>query len=798
MRWLILGLLGVALAQLTAECQQDAYEVTGHKTGVAVKMNYTSSYIHRVGDKTYLTVDYLVPTMYFYSVQNVSNIFYDRSFQITFHDRAAGTPVTNACYSRRTNSGSENCDIMGTGNPVPAESWTETVHPENPCLTIVSGMLPWDEMMRFDYHDANRIQIDEATRMINGFSTPTWEVYMIASIETWAGFEEVSLTVTGQMPNQLTINEERYSYYEIPFRISFPQQITLVASPIRIAAPMVTLYAVIEQEIQDINFNPADGENFGTVELTIKTQTQYPFGLRNFTDPVAPAIIRTISGDIQGDPVWIESDNPETCTSVDGSADNYLCEQEWKILITPNLCDVSGQYQMEMWAICFTDVSGCALDANAPSQTSNTWTGYLDFTVQAQNFCPQIIDEITVTGQIDKFAESAYSEEAIPGSNIFSNDYVWFEVTYVTKSAKSGLTFAEGDDSLIELVRPYNIDMGVSMSTAPLQFSVVRDNDDDVTGTDLEYTVNLCTATPAVYPYSSVTDDCFDESNKGWNAINYLDFTESINNVGSNTIDLNEIGFSIRLDERVIPVDLPNDQAVVTISVDSEVYYHGNTNPTRRRLTYKMRPRRRSLQAQDEGLMAQTNRLSDTFAVTQRSQLSWCNLDSSSAHNFRLDVAMDSLLLPRRHNVEDDKDAMKLALTQHFAAAMHDIDVLQVDHCNDNMCAPLWDKAAKHNGLSTEVKFVRYYLHISSFNVAQQMQDELYNGGAVYGTEWFHPHGKTAKRLRDMKIEHCAGDFEDLRVQENDHGENWIPRIDEASASHLMAFAALLSFFMLL
>merc|ERR1711953_308689 len=231
-----------------------------------------------------------------------------------------------------------------------------------------------------------------------------------------------------------------------------------------------------------------------------------------------------------------------------------------------------------MWATCFTDVSGCALDANAPSQTSNTWTGYLEF-------------------------------------------------TYVTKSAKSGFSFAEGDDSLIEFVRPYAINMGVSMSTAPLQFSVVRDMDDDVTGTDLEYTVNLCTATPAVYPYNNVVDDCFDEANKGWNAINYLDFQSSPNNIGDNTIDLNEIGFSLRLDERVIPVDLPNDQAVVTISVDSEVYYHGNVNPVRRRMEYTKRISRRKLENQ-EGLHTQTNRLTDTFGVTPRSSLSWCNLDS--------------------------------------------------------------------------------------------------------------------------------------------------------------------------
>jgi hypothetical protein len=801
MRWVFAILVAVFAQELAQECLQGDYEVTGHKTGVAVKMNYTSSYIHRVGDKTYLTLDFLVPTMYFHSNQNVSNIIYDRSFQLSFHDRTLDPPERSACFSRRSGAGSENCPVMagGTpGEPSPVEQWTETVSTLDPCLTVVSGMLPWDEMMRFDYHDKSRIDIQEANRTINGFDTPTWEVYMVAIIETWAGFEEVSLIVDGQTPNQLVINEERYSYYEIPFRISFPQQITLIAPEIRIAAPMVTLYAVIEQEIQDINFNPADGEHFGTVELTIKTQTQYPFGLRNHTDPVAPALIRTLDGDIKGDPQWISSDNPEVCTPVDGSADNYLCEQEWTVLITPNLCDVSGTYQMELWALCFNDVSGCALDAFAPAQSSNTWTGYLDFTVQAQNFCPQIVDEITVTGNIEKFAESTYTEEAIPGSNVFSNDYVWFEVTYRTKSAKSGLTFDEGDDSFIEFVRPYNIDMGVSMTFAPLQFSVVRDFG-EVSGTELDYTVNLCTATEAVYPYDTVVDDCFDEDRKGWNAINYLDFNEALNNLGSNTIDMNEIGFSLRLDERVIPVDLPNDQAVVTISVDSEVYYHGNNNPVRRRMTYVERISRRSLQNQ-EGLHTQTSRVSDSFGVTRRSELSWCLLDSGSDDVFRLDVAMDALQFPKRQSVVRDVNALVLSLTQHFTVSLDKVDVLQVDTCDDDNCSPLWTKLNKFDGLRSAIKFVRYYLHIKDFNVAQQLQDQLYNGGAVYQTEWFAPHGETSKKLKDMKIEKCFGEFTDLKVTARSNGNSYVPKLDaqEASASGLAVFAAIVSLFALL
>jgi len=623
--------------------------------------------------------------------------------------------------------------------------------------------------------------------------TPTWEVYMVAIIETWAGFEEVSPTASGAIPGQLTINEERYSYYEIPFRISFPQQITLVAPPIRVAAPMVTLYAVIEQEIQDINFSPGDGENFGTVELTIKTQTQYPFGLRNFTDPVAPALIRTISGDIQGDPEWISADNPEVCTVVDGSEDNYLCEQEWTILITPNLCDVSGQYQMEFWAICFTDVDGCALDANAPSQDSNTWTGYLDFTVEAQNFCPQIVDEITVEAYISKFAESTYTVEAIPGENVFSNDYVWFEVTYATRSLKSGYDFEDGDDSLIESVRPTRITMTVSMSTAPLQFEVNRENG-DVTGTDLEYTVLLCEVDSAVFPYNGELDDCFDDEFKGWNALNYLDFQESVNNVGANQIDLNEIGFSLRLDERVIPVDLPNDAAVITIDVESEVYYHGNFNPPgRRHMEFTVRPQRRKLQEIDgevSDIHLQKSLVSDVFPLTGRSGLSWCSLNADKEATFKLDISMDPLQIPDVRSVIEDTRSLELQLTQHFRTQLNNIDVLRANQCSDSECTLLWDKdTGRAQGTKDAVRYMQYFIHVPQVSLAQQLQDELYNGGGIYHTEWFSPTDQSPKRLRYFEIDQCAGDY-GLETQQDT--VELKHQIDDG-ASHLMVVMVLLA-----
>jgi len=128
------------------------------------------------------------------------------------------------------------------------------------------------------------------------------------------------------------------------------------------------------------------------------------------------------------------------------------------------------------------------------------------------------------------------------------------------------------------------------------------------------------------------------------------------------------------------------------------------------------------------------------------------------------------------------------------------VDVLQVDTCDDDKCSPLWTKLNKFDGLRSTIKFVRYYLHIKDFNVAQQLQDQLYNGGAVYQTEWFAPHGETSKKLKDMKIEKCFGEFTELKVTAGSNGNSYVPKLDaqEASASGLAVFAAFVSLFALL
>lgn len=54
----------------------------------------------------------------------------------TWHDRTASTPVTDACYGNREDSGVENCPSFNSAY------WSSSVDSSDPCLTVVSGALP--------------------------------------------------------------------------------------------------------------------------------------------------------------------------------------------------------------------------------------------------------------------------------------------------------------------------------------------------------------------------------------------------------------------------------------------------------------------------------------------------------------------------------------------------------------------------------------------------------------------------------------------------------------------------------
>eukprot|EP00494_Astrolonche_serrata_P002068 UN02074 len=427
-----------------------------------------------------------------------------------------------------------------------------------------------------------------------------------------------------------------------------------------------------------------------------------------------------------------------------------------------------------MWATCFAEVDACPLDTNYGSRTdTNTWTGEMDFDVSAQDFCPQVVDEIYVQGEIDVFVDDQFSSDAQPGINLFSNDHAYFEVTYQTASLKSGAT-NWGDDTLIEAARPVKIEMTVTMVVPPFQSAVDRSHGDvdppNAGANDLAYTVLLCEATPVVYPYTTVIDNCFDDANQGWNAKTYLAFTEHAH-ATNNAIDMNEIAFSLRLDERVIPVDVPNNQAQITIMVESEVYYHGNNNPAgygrrRRKLQFNASSPEEIVESEEEIIILDTlrqdgqmenNRVQTTIPVVSHvPDFPYCPLNpTAKTAGFLLDF--DTTDLPSSGNAISKVIDLKYSLTQFFNVAnWGDLSIDAVSVCSSsascqNMYSSKEVDVTKFSSRETSSKrpFVRYLVQTSGTTLTKNFQTELTNNGALY-RELFNE-----MTLINMAVSHC-------------------------------------------
>lgn len=820
-------------ASLNGNCTSGDYEVSGINTGFPIYLNFSRSFFSVEQDAyntSYINLDFRVPTMYFHNDQNVTGTGgtkrYNRAVAITFHDRNGTNWKTDACFGTRNNY--EHC-------PTSMHQWR--YEDDDQCSQRLQGKLPFLDLLYEGGADPDNVIVLNNTRMINGYPTPTWDLYMVALVETWSGFiQESNLSGNGDLyfnnpynPNStrtdwdghLEINAERYSFYILPFRVSWPQMITIDASDtVSNVGRLVVLQAVVIQRQLEINFAPdfAAGEKFGVLHITIRTQTQFPFGLRNDTDPFAPALSTKVSGAAANNPTFRDSDHYSTCANV---APNEYCYQEWHLEILPTLCDVTGVYELEFWAACF-NMTECALDNNihdTPIQNkrmSNAWSGIMTYSINSQEFCPEIIDEIQIQGTISKYIDPEFLEPAIPGTNLFSNDHVYFETTFLSRTAKANNAFSAGDDSLIEFVRPYSISMEVTLLAEPFQTIVNSDNGDitfpDVANTK-NYVINLCSVPRLNFPYESIPNgvqgDCF--KSLGWNAANLLDFKNWTATNGThtlNTIDTNEIAFSLRLDERVIPVDVANTNTQIIISMSLEIFYVGNQNwgenPTnnwgaayggRRHLKVEL-PQgtaRRQLQDGSQGRL-QGAQVQDMFTVPRRPGLLYCPLKSVlTSAGFVLDVLMNPMEIPSsEREALEDVFIMQSKLGGHLGInPTQTIKVYQVDSCSNDNCAQVYPSARRS---LQDIRYARYYVDIKHLNGAVRFQELLMH----QNSELYEEDGLFFNKLvKEMKIDHCSPEaqvvFNDYRTQNVDP---MVTAVDDSSvASIAIFFTTLLAFF---
>lgn len=520
----------------------------------------------------------------------------------------------------------------------------------------------------------------------------------------------------------LHMDDERYTLYQIPFILRFPKSV-VVEQSFTIGTSVTMLTGLVRQDQIRVNLNPKikeaddDKNAFTIIEVTVQTVVQYPYAIRG-PDDDSDAKMTVITGPDRDDEAQdkapadetaefkqnpakevrlVEWDDKRSCRNLQ---QKDQCKQDFRIRITPRddrPCSVAGQYTMEFWADCVggidtrDDLSSeskpdiCSLDVlniNSDLAIRRDRNGYFKhtFTVDHTDFCPQVIDTVKVRANIKAYHDQDYSQTSLVADNVFTNDILFYEVTYRTQSdeARGADDIADfknnddsapiGNDDFIDYVRAVKIYATVTIgqdkdgtnafSDKWVSGANWRDNVDfslggnrmpDGDGNDFteDPSVQLPTNTPATDDYIVYTvllcevedmdtweiqqtkekaRDCFDlpyEADKVWHkdsttgentgentddlfapntddehrdkdsrkkiAVTYFDFnkvTESRSTAleTGNQIEENEIAFKLRLDERIIPVSPETDDSHMKVTVEAEVYYHGNRHPTRRRL----------------------------------------------------------------------------------------------------------------------------------------------------------------------------------------------------------------------
>jgi len=315
-------------------------------------------------------------------------------------------------------------------------------------------------------------------------------------------------------------------------------------------------------------------------------------------------------------------------------------------------------------------------DALETRQQSNAYLTET-INIAHQPFCPQVVDEVRVVGDFNVYHDESF-ETAIGGPDqvsVYTNDILFYEASYRTTSAMAS-SFdgfeendssenAVGNDEFIDFVRATKIFMDVTIgensegdandfdpnnwddnfdfkgdtaSGNPL--GATRIPGTDITGADSDelsvtvgegdgdaavYQIELCSvatlpaneitfARASLFDANDVLKDCFTEKNGI--ATDFLDFNKVMSSLqnSANTIDENEVAFKLRMDERIIPLKKATDNSFVKLTIQAEVYYKGNRQPTRRLLQADFNDRN------------QKHSMSTSHSVYPRGDLQKCNV----------------------------------------------------------------------------------------------------------------------------------------------------------------------------
>lgn len=817
----LVALAGLGSA-LDAACLADEFAADGYTTGQNIELDYTGTQISTASDgSTQLTVAFFVPMLYHENYgEGGFAISYNRDHSNTAGVGYSGdeawknkvTTTTNtvtgndmACFTNRFVNGT--C-ALGLNAGV----WSSSANADNDCIQNYQSTVGWTDAITNEAYG-------EVTIIDDGDVT---QVFLTATVETWRVFDETTTAnYVGQMTGSeqintdasptdrtgtffgdggdldvdfpaLTMNDWRYTLYQIPFIMNFPKTV-MVSTDFTVGSQITVLSGVVQQDTVDVNFNP-DSDNtqatFAALDVTVTTQIQHPYAVRGPRDNDAPmtAVIGSTvdGGDEHARSIeFLEWDDESSCGNTNPGA---VCSQNFKVRITPasrTPCSVAGDYTMEFWGECIqgSDLAsqggpnGCTLDVEATDSdvaVRRTSNGYftLTFTVAHQSFCPEVMDTVHVAADFAAYHseefDAASAIDNTGGTNaVYSNDIIYYEVSYRTSSDKSTQSVSnndptgDGTDEIIDYVRAVKIftdvTIGVSADgTASTGWDSstgdFRDNlswalggsrvagedfDDQATTSEgntvltvtqdgatdrATYNIILCEVgyitadTPQ--PWHTKADDCFLSTAVTGLADDYFDFDKVMLSKGTNTIDENEIAFKMRLDERIIPVGPDTDNSHITLTVESEIYYRGNRSPTRRLLQADSQPARQQINVQ-----------SLTHPVRYRAAtVTTCDIDTA-ADSATLDFSLEfgANAIPDVTSVNNWALNMKMQLEQHIGV-QDSITVSKVETCNGQGCSVLINARRPVNRRrlqSSNSVHVTLDISSSTYNSAGQIANTL-------------------------------------------------------------------------
>jgi len=791
----ILFLIVLTYTQISPTCFQDEYEVSGTTLGKQVTMDYATSSIAPMfnisGSDSWvstLSLVYNIPTMFFEGNHDQVG---GADFAITFSNRVNHT-THQGCFTTRTDNYDYCPSAMGdTGYP-----WSYD-NSSDECNTVLTGNIIWEDVFMQEVFDPEKIYVDKQTVTESGTDADTgnpwtyeyeaWDVYLMSLVETWAYMTESFdpsdtsfLTITGTQTNQ----------YYVAFRVRFPAEITLhqtdgeqkyeggslVSYPniykqeTSFTTQIAFWYAIMDQTMGEVTW---DGTATAT-KITIKTSLSYPYAFRSYIPGYndgtnGSAIIKPADGNpnsIQ----FLSNWNGMICNFT--TPDQY-CEQEWELEIQPAECDISGLYEAEFWAMCHTfDLNqgyGCGVDilADDGNKTSNAYSGLLRFSIQAQDFCPTVIDSIYVNGNL-----TIYDADTFTGAGIDTvdfNQYVYLRAQYWSWSQK----FVDGvpdtasgtnlDDSLVDHVRVVKIEMEVKMDHLPLQTDPVDVSHGGITITETaggvyHYKVVLCeVGAETSYPYTqNTTDDCFLAENLNFYSKTELDVQSQM---VDGVTDPDEIRFSLLLHEEVIPNDFGQYEGGIGIeiifTVAAEIFYtevDGIQSVRRREL--RTEPQRRTLQAPPNPFQQQYHMTQAQLAVVSENDAKpYCNFGGDVERaGFKIDVLMPRDELPGISDGNEEASSSVWTLYEYLQSTdIDEIAIFRIELCTLlDECDEIYPSVGFGADSFKDYKYVRYFIEFPR-EAGEMFQNDLYhNSPALYSSNFLKGY-----QIRDADVSPC-------------------------------------------